>query len=197
MDSTTLFYVTYAVLWVLVIFQALTLIEMVRQREVSNGSADTRFQAEKMGLLPTGTLTKAFEAPELGTGRLVQSQSWLGQPTLLVFVSPTCRYCELVANEVVDMHWKHNVRLVAVCKGERDLCLAFTTAHLPDVLALHDESGAIDRQFEVKGTPTALLLDHEGRVLRYGLPHSTSRGEVRIGLDELAVPEGRLMSVRE
>lgn len=184
MPDTALFWASYAALWVLVIFQALVLLEVVRQLGLRRGAEEPTSNKEH-DLLPTGTVVPEFTAPDARNGLTVTSANWHGEPVVLVFVSPTCEACRLVADELADFRRSLRARVVVLCHGASAECAEYAAAHFPEVTVLVDERGAIAGQFLVRHTPTAVLLDGNGRVLRYGTPRATPR----LNLAQWAVPD--------
>jgi peroxiredoxin len=183
--ETTLFFISYTALWVLVLFQTLVLLEMIRQLTRKPDPVSTQGQQGQEvfvdgQLLSTGTRAPEFQVMELGTDRVVDSQALHGQPVVLVFVSPTCSACETIADEL-DQFRKMNTALLILCTGVEARCADFTSRYLPNVAVLWDQNGIVANEYKIQGTPTAVLIDPEWRILRYGYPQAT----VQLKLDEL------------
>lgn len=178
MSSTWLFYTSYIALWVLVAFHTLVLLELVPRIETiraRGAEGDPLPMEDGSDLLVTGDAAPTIQAPELPTMRIVNSRSWLGEPSLLVFVSPSCTGCVEIADELRATRGQSSRRLVAVCRGEPSQCAQFAETYLPGIQVLIDETGEIAKQFRVHRTPTAVSLDDKLRVLRYGFPRSVTR----------------------
>lgn len=191
MPTVVLFYASYAGLWVLVLFHTLVLLGLVHQQRAEGQLAlGLVTQGVGNGLLPIGTPAPVFTAPEVHTGRGIDSTTWRGRVTILVFVSSTCVHCQRVADELAQLNRSLDAQLILLCRGDAMLCSEFVTAHFPGILALLDGDGAIGKQFMVEGTPTVVVLDGDGRILRYGFPHAdpADPARPRLGLAELVVP---------
>ncbi|PYV31881.1 MAG: hypothetical protein DMG09_25245 [Acidobacteria bacterium] len=98
-------------------------------------------QDEPQGLA-VGTPVSPFSLPDL-SGRTVSLEEFLGRQTLLVYWSPDCGFCALIAPELASLQSdlrKRNVQLLLV---------SYASA---------------ESNLKNEGTPTAYLLDEKGRV---------------------------------
>jgi len=186
MPDSTLFYLSYIALWILVIFQTLILLELVRRSGSTRVSAEAEGSiGEKTDFLEGGAPAPIFEAPDLASGKLFNSRELLGQFALLVFISPGCGTCESVADELVEFSANRSMRLLAVCSGPEAQCAQFVQQHLPAIQALVDRDGEVSNRFRIKRVPTAVQIDADGNVLQYGVPRSVTR----LGLAEWVGPK--------
>ncbi len=177
MPDNTFFYVSYAALWLIVAFQTIVLLEVVR-RLATGQIANEAVPPGSADLLRTGTPAPLFEALDLRTKAVVRSEVLQGKPAILVFVAPGCQACHLVSDEITGFGRDPGVQVAAICHGTSSECYEFAEEYLSTIPVLLDEAGSITDQFHVSGTPTAVMLDKKGRVLRYGVPQSA----VRLGL---------------
>ncbi|GEM_PF-3790411 len=178
MSAESLIAASSILLWLLVLFHTLILLELVRRngRAVPQRSSDNAIG--KSDLLPAGSPAPAFEALDLRSRRTMPSTTWHGRAALLVFMATGCPTCEDTADDVVDFQKRAAAELVVLCQGEESGCTRFAEEHLPKLTVLSDTSGAIAALFHVKRTPTAVLVDHKWRVLKYGFPKSVTRLEL-------------------
>lgn len=188
MPRITIFYVSYAALWGLVLFQALVLIELVRQRQAGSEPQRETDTSQGDDILPSGTVAPAFEAKDVRTGQRVESTSWLGLPTLLTFVSPSCSFCELFADELANFRRTRHAHVVTVCRGDDASCAEFVSTHFPETIAVADQVGTVAHLFGVNRTPTVVLLDSDGHVLRYGSPSGEAGKRPEFGLASFLQP---------
>jgi peroxiredoxin len=176
MPDSTLFYVSYIALWILVVFQTLILLELVRRSGSTRASSEAEGPTgEKTDFLEGGSPAPIFEAPDVASGKLFNSRELLGQRALLVFISPGCGTCESVASELVEFSAKSSMRMLALCSGPEAQCAQFVQQHLPAIQALVDRDGGISNQFGIKRVPTAVQIDADGNVLQYGIPRPATR----------------------
>lgn len=172
MPGAPVFQVSYFALWLLVLCQSLVLLEMVRRSATQRQSETGNVEDSSIDqLLPTGALLPAFEAQDLETESRVSHSALQGSQTLMVFVTPTCTTCHQLAGELLEFGQRTNARLAVVCQGELSACAAVANTSFPGAMALHDD-GSIALSFRIRRTPTAVLVDAEGRILKYGFPKS-------------------------
>lgn len=185
MSDLTLLAASSAVLWLFVVFHSAILVELLRRGVgVGWGPSPTPSAGADSKTLRLGTPAPEFIASELFTGERIASATWRGARSVLVFVSPACSVCEDAAAEMRAFTTKSDMRLVGICRGGPQGCAQFAHANLPNVPVLLDNDGAIAQAFRIEQTPTAVEIDEEGRVYRYGYPRTTAR----IGLEEWSGP---------
>jgi len=114
--------------------------------------------------IPIGEPAPEFTLPDL-EGRPMSLADFRGRPTLLVFWNPGCGFCTDMLAELRERdtaaHEDRGPALVLVSTGDpatnRTLNL-----HAPVLL---EETPAVGPAFGVSGTPMAVLVDAEGRVV--------------------------------
>jgi thiol-disulfide isomerase/thioredoxin len=114
--------------------------------------------------LPLGSEISPFEAPDLD-GRVRDFGDLRGKRVLLVNWSPTCGYCDRIAPELAELRPEldaHGVELVLVASGDAEANKEKAEPHgLGSAILL--QSGQDLDLFQGAGTPSAYLLDEEGR----------------------------------
>jgi peroxiredoxin len=119
--------------------------------------------------LAVGTSLHPFELEDL-EGRTVSLEGLRGKRLLLINWSPQCGFCGLIASELAALQSdlrKRNVELLLAGHGTAEANSKLAKEHglkCPIVLQKGD-SHSIEA-FESLGTPTAYLLDEQGRVAR-------------------------------
>jgi peroxiredoxin/uncharacterized membrane protein YphA (DoxX/SURF4 family) len=113
-------------------------------------------------LLPVGSQAPAFTLPDL-EGKTVESATFGGQETLLLFWNVGCGFCQRMLPQLIEwekMRPKSAPRLVLVSSGSRE-----TNAQMglrsPIVL---EENFAVGKLYGASGTPSALLIDAKGKI---------------------------------
>jgi hypothetical protein len=124
----SIFYTSYVALWALVIFQTLVLLGLVRQVSTNREALDHEVNPPE-DALPSGSLAPEFQTLEARAKQLVQSRNWVGRPTILVFMSPHCSVCDLVAEEVENFGRRVKAQLAVLCHGEMSECVQFAATH--------------------------------------------------------------------
>ncbi len=152
------------------------------------GNAAPRPQIQLGGsLFKIGEPAPRFALPDL-QNREVDLDDLLGQETLLLFWNPGCGYCKAMADDL--RRWEaransHATRLVFIASGAVAEVRKESERFLS--LFLHDADFEIAPLFGANGTPSAVLLDAEGRIAS-----SRAVGEPNIlallGIRKIALP---------
>jgi peroxiredoxin len=170
MTEPTLFWVSYALLWALLIFQGTVLLELTRQA-AERRSLPTGLAAP-VGTLKSGTVVPDFELAEVPGGRLRRSTELHGRKVLLGVVSPTCATCEPAVRTMGLAAEANQAELVLLCQGDWADCADFAAARANGHIVLCDQDQAVGELLGVREVPGALLVDESWRVLKYGRPVS-------------------------
>ncbi len=163
------FYASYALLWALVVFQALVVVALLRQ------IAELKRYVEQGGLpasnqLPAGTPAPAFSALDLRTRQSFSLQSLNGQGGVLLFLSPDCTVCRGLADSLRAEGRDALPPILPVCEGDDKGCATFLErlgAEFPLLLDARQQVGGL---FHVEGSPTAVVLDADQKIRAYGHP---------------------------
>jgi AhpC/TSA family protein len=174
-----LFGLSYAVLCGLVVLEGAMLRETLRDIVWLKQFCSGFYQRVESAGLPRGTRAPDFSAPLLATGQVLKMGDLKGDPTILLFVSPMEASLPGYQQLAIAIHalW-HQVegRIYLVCSGSEEACRQFALDHhvhgfaenqVPMVL---DNEAFISRSFQIDSTPTAVELDEDVRVNRYGRP---------------------------
>jgi peroxiredoxin len=109
-----------------------------------------------------GQVAPPFALPDLDS-RVIDLRSYRGRDTLLVFWHPDCSYCQQMTEEL--HRWEAEPprgapRLLVVSSGsvEANRAQGFRST------VVLDEGSKLSKVFGVRGTPSAVLIDAEGRV---------------------------------
>ncbi len=152
------------------------------------GNAAPRPQIKLGGsLFKIGETAPRFALPDL-QNREVDLDDLLGQETLLLFWNPGCGYCKAMADDLQRWEARANsqvTRLVFIASGAVAEVRKESERFLS--LFLHDADFEIAPLFGANGTPSAVLLDAEGRIAS-----SRAVGEPNIlallGIRKIALP---------
>lgn len=179
---TEALYVSYALLWVVVVFQSFLLLGMLR----------TLYSLQQQGPAPAppggkehlaGQPVPAFSGTDLA-GAPVDSEELSRRLTALLFVSPECGTCAVTLDELEQLQAKAEGSVVVFCRSDAESCRRLVEEHgLTSVRVVVDEDEKVSELLGIDGVPTAVLVN-EGHVLTYGQP---MRGEE---LEEMMVSEG-------
>ncbi|MET9026005.1 MauE/DoxX family redox-associated membrane protein [Nocardia sp. NPDC004168] len=118
--------------------------------------------------LPVGAVAPEFElfGPE-GTKTTLEDLLASARSVLLVFVHPGCELCAALARELP--RWRARtgdaLAIVAVGNGDAAEQAAWGAEHgLEDIPSLVQQGNEAALRYRVRGTPSAVLIDPEGRV---------------------------------
>jgi hypothetical protein len=164
---STLFYVSYAALWLLLLTVGVLVLLLYRHFGVM--SLGTLEGVQRDGL-PIGSAAP----PISGVTAAGQDTRWeptRGQPQLLLFAAPDCEPCATVLPHVERLTRAVNggLGIAAVVPGPRDEVARFVERYRPSFPCLaEDGSGAFTR-YRVRVTPFGFVVGSDGRVLAKGL----------------------------
>ncbi len=171
---STLFYVSYAALWLLLLVIGVLLLLLYRHFGVM--ALGTLEGVQRDGL-PVG----AVAPPIGGVTATGEDRGWeprSGRPELLLFVSPDCKPCETllpVVNRLGATPAGRGIGITAFVPGPRESVARLVERYDPAYPCLaEDGSGAFGR-FRVRVTPFAFLIGADGRVLAKGLVSDPAR----------------------
>jgi peroxiredoxin len=162
------FYISYAALWALVIFQSLVLLGVVRTIYRANTRPVPQTPPSSNGQLIGQPLPK-FDALDV-FGAPIDDSSLVGRLSALLFVAPDCSTCIASLDEVDALKLKANGSVVVVCRAGQDECRKLSETYGLEVPVIVDEDRRISELFGVQVTPTAVLVGRSGRIQTYGHP---------------------------
>lgn len=171
---------SYLALWLVATVQTLVLLELLRQIGILHRRVGPGPGALLSGEgLERGALAPPFEARDVRTGEMIVSELLSGRMTLLVFLSASCHVCRSLASDLRVFSREHarDVAVLVICTDTKDRCVAFAEEHKLGVLVLDDHEQFISSAYRVRGTPSAVLLDAEGRVRIHGIPNDLDQLE--------------------
>ena len=170
---SSFFYVSYAGLWVLVLFQSLVLVGLVR---AVGSSARAAIAPPTASTLMLNRTAPTFEAVDV-LGEPAGSVEFAGRRTALLFVSRGCPACTLTLEEMSALKAKAGDSVVVICQSSREECLDLVQEHELDVPVIAAEDLEISRRFEIGPVPMAVLIGRDGRIRSYGHPERDSVAE--------------------
>ena len=167
---TAILYVSYALLWALVIFQSLVLLGVVRLARRPAAQAASDPGPTSTGAL-IGELVPSFAAVDVD-GNHFDETSLPHTLNALLFVTPDCVTCMASLEELNGLRAKVDGSLTVVCRGAVDDCRRLRELYELDeqIPVVVDAAHGVSDAFEVLGTPTAVLVGGNGRIRTYGHP---------------------------
>lgn len=165
---TSIFYVSYGLLWVLVVLQSLVLLGLLRTVYRSNAEPALERPEATNGYL-IGEPAPEFTAVDV-TGARIDETALAGRLTALLFVSPDCLTCTATLDELEALNAKVKGNVMVVCRGTRAECVKLGELYGLKVPVILDEDREVSERFDVRATPTAVLVGRNGRIQTYGQP---------------------------
>jgi peroxiredoxin len=191
------FYVSYGLLWALLLFQSVLLIGVTQKVYRLPGARP----AESPELPSSGALSgqpmPSFAATDL-SGRAIESHEFLGKATTIIFVSPSCSSCAVTLDELAVLSERVDGSVLVVCRSSPGRCRRIRELYGIDVPVVPDREFRISRLFGVTTVPTAVIVDDDGVVQRYGHPRrgdelvqifDHDEAELAVGASANATPE--------
>jgi len=164
---STLFYVSYVALWLLLVTIGVLVLLLYRHFGVM--SLGTLEGVQRDGL-PIGSVAP----PISGITAAGQETGWQpqrGQPQLLLFAAPDCEPCAIVLPHVEQLARAVNggLGIAAVVPGPRDEVVRFVERYRPSFPCLAEDGGGAFTRYRVRVTPFGFVVGSDGRVLAKGL----------------------------
>lgn len=155
-------------LWVfqiLILFALILLFRQFGKVHLSSGDA-----IERDGV-PIGKKIPSFEGESIITNEVVNFQSDIGKPTLLAFVSPGCKPCrELISDwNKANLKYGNKINFLLIGQGKREAFSRLKEFKSVNGEFLLDPDQNILRSCNVRVTPFAFMLDHQGKVKTKGV----------------------------
>ena len=160
---TTAFYLSYALLWVLVAFLTLVVLGLIRsgyRLQQEGGTADGTLRGRPL---------PEFDSVDLA-GEPVGSSTITGRLTALLFVGSDCSTCELTLNDLEALHTKARHNVIVICQGEGDDCAELAERYQLSTAVVPDREGTISELFSITAVPTAVIVGEDGRIATIGNP---------------------------
>lgn len=182
-----IFYISYIVLWILLMFQGVLLLLIYRHFGLA--TLGTMEGVQRDGV-PVGTV-----APSI-TGRTVQGESIRWSPKkgglyLLMFVSPDCEPCARILPYVRQLTTAYSdMEIALIVSGAQDsVDRVLDKFRLPPSITCLAEDGlGAYKSYRVRVTPFAFVIGQDQRVLAKGLCDDAAKLEQLLSVGGMEVP---------
>jgi methylamine dehydrogenase accessory protein MauD len=170
---STLFYVSYVALWLLLL--TVGVLVLLLYRHFGMMSLGTLEGVQRDGL-PIGEVAP----PVSGVTAAGEESGWeprRGQPQLLLFAAPDCEPCATVLPHVERLARAVDggLGIAAVVPGPRSEVARFVERHQPSFPALAEDGSGAFARYRVRVTPFGFVVGEDGRVLAKGLCSNQAR----------------------
>lgn len=168
----TFFWISYTLLWILVV--PLVLLNLVLFRQLGIMAMGTARGVNHSGIpvgkpLPKAT-TKTLQGGQWSTGEL------MGTPSILLFGSPTCKECADILPDFQRIARKNNVKPILLLFSSMDVAADYVQK-----IGYNDEVMIVSSEFanhlDVQVTPYAYAVDMNGVIRHKGLVNSREQLE--------------------
>jgi peroxiredoxin len=162
------FYLSYAALWALVVFETLVVIGLVKTHGRGH---DVGYREPGPAGNLTGEKAPDFEAEDV-SGSMIRGGLLLGRTSALLFVSPDCSTCTVTLLELEALKAKTDGNVVVFCRADRDTCTKLAHEYDLSVPVIPDPTHTISDLFRVTASPTAVIVTADGHIGSRGHPMS-------------------------
>jgi len=161
------FSASYIALWVLVVFQGFVLLALLQQIEkLRRVAASGRLFEDQ---LPQGRRAPEFANIDRQSGRQFGTRSLEGSGGVLLFLSSDCLVCKRLAEDLGRRATDDLPAIVVFCVGRERGCARFEN-RLGTYKFVLDGAAKTAARYRVSSFPTAIVLDGQLKISRYGHP---------------------------
>ena len=127
--------------------------------------------AKRSEPLSEGTDAPDFELPSVKGGH-VRLSSFKGQRVGLIFVTPTCPYCNDLESYLVEYDLPEERHLLLVSQGTKDEVQQIVENHDLAMPVLVDSAGTVAQAYQIGGVPQFYVVSEEGIIASFarGMP---------------------------
>ena len=139
--------------------------------EESVGIVWSEGDAKRSESLSEGTDAPDFELPSVKGGH-VRLSSFKGQRVGLIFVTPTCPYCNDLESYLVEYDLPEERHLLLVSQGTKDEVQQIVENHDLAMPVLVDSAGTVAQAYQIGGVPQFYVVSEEGIIASFarGMP---------------------------
>ncbi|HEY4027428.1 MAG TPA: hypothetical protein VGO86_13445, partial [Candidatus Dormibacteraeota bacterium] len=143
---TLAFLPAFVVLWVVVLFQGLVIVGLLRTlRDLQNVVESGRLPRR----LPVGAVSPAFKGTDLRTGAEIDSSELMGRELVVLFLSEGCPTCRRLADGTRHVPAEPGQTRIAVCHGGAREAVTFVDLLASDIPVLADSDGGVFSSFAI------------------------------------------------
>ena len=163
------FVVSYIAMWLLVVFQGLLILALLKQLGELKQLAQFRGVPGVDPLL-AGSAAPKFEALDLRSAERITTHVFNGHGGALLFLSPECGSCLELADGLRQSALNGLPPIVTFCQGSKLACASFVNRLGPEIYTLSDDDNEVAMRYRVDGSPTAVVINPDVTIAAYGNP---------------------------
>jgi hypothetical protein len=165
---TSSLFASYIAIWLLVLFQGLIIIALLR--ELAELRPLAKRGATRDEELAVGSVAPHFASTDRSTGRKLDIYSVNEQGGVLLFVSPTCRVCRRLVGNLQLPVMQALPSIFVWCEGGDQACAEYARQLPSEIHFLMDGAEATAARYHVSAFPTAVVVDRNHIVRGYAHP---------------------------
>ena len=121
---------------------------------------------ERSEYLSVGTDAPDFELPSVKGGH-VSLSNFKGQQVGLIFVTPTCPYCNDLESYLVEYELPKESHLLLISQGTKDEVQQIVENHDLAIPVLVDSAGAVAQTYQIGSVPQFYVVSEEGTIASF------------------------------
>ena len=158
-----IFVISSIVLWIIVLFNLLLTIALVRR---VNKIPESLGQSAEM--LNIGDKTPDFRLETLD-GRTITQANYISRQNVMVFVAPNCVFCKEHMPKLNDLYFKaqkSGIELIVISLANIEETTAFANEYhfTAPIYAAPKEINSIEKDYKVAGTPQYYVIDEQRKI---------------------------------
>ncbi len=115
------------------------------------------------------------EAPDISTvdlsGTRIRSEDFLGHPTALLFISPSCQSCtDTIDVDIKYLKHKADGNVIVICRASHNECVQFAQRYRLDTSVIVDKDDIFSRSYHITSIPSAVVIGPDNHIQSYGQP---------------------------
>jgi hypothetical protein len=163
------FIASYIAVWILVVFQGLLILALLKQLGELKQLAQLRGVPGEDRLQP-GTAAPEFDGLDLRSAEPITTRVFDKQGGALLFLSPECGSCLELANGLREPAISRLPPIVTFCQGNDSTCASYIDRLGPEIYTLRDDDNTVSTRYRVDGSPTAIVINPDLTIGGYGHP---------------------------
>jgi hypothetical protein len=165
------FVASYVAIWILVLFQGLLVLALLRKLEELRRFAE-RVDSKPKDRLPLGSPAPEFSGFDVRSGKQVGTHSLNGLGGLILFLTSGCTACTRLADSLSQPSVSDLPPIIALCQGGEQGCAYFVSKLSSGIYLLLEGAGETATRYGVSSSPTAIVIDGEQKIRGYGNPEN-------------------------
>lgn len=157
---------SYALLWLVVAFQGLLIVALLRKLVEIQGLVE-RVPPSALSQLARGSKAPPFTTTDIRSKRVLSLDTFAGGRGILLFLSSSCGICTRLASDLTDLPSHDATKLIVACKDEK-----IVTALAPHMQCAVESVADMCATYRIARFPTAVIIDESRTVVDVVYPRA-------------------------